>query len=25
MHLAYLRCSLTKDDLPDSAKALISQ
>lgn len=25
MHLAYLRCSLTKDDLPDSALALINQ
>ena len=25
MHLSYLRCSASKDDLPDSAQALISQ
>jgi hypothetical protein len=25
MHLAYLRCTPSKDDLPDSAQALISQ
>jgi hypothetical protein len=25
MHLAYLRCSATREDLPDSAQALISQ
>lgn len=25
MHLAYLRCTASKDDLPDSAQALISQ
>ena len=25
MHLVYLRCSVSKDDLPDSAQALISQ
>jgi hypothetical protein len=25
MHFAYLRCSASRDDLPDSAQALISQ
>jgi hypothetical protein len=25
MHLAYMRCTASKDDLPDSAQALIGQ